>query len=290
MRVLGKRADGLHEICTTFQTISLCDYLTFEPSNEISLTSDLQSIPTDEKNLIIVAAKQLQNRFLVSSGAKIHLQKNIPSPGGLGGGSSDAALTLLALAHLWEIKTSLRNLLEIAQTIGADVPFFLCGGTAFATGTGNQLENLPDWPQKLLLVITPNETVATAEAYKSLAAPSLTEADSLAIFTICRQARITSDSDQTTWQNDFENTVFSDKPEIERVKQKLLEFGAGRALMSGSGASVFGIFDNEMMRQSAFACLRELGTDWRIFSCETVSQSEYRKALSPCWNFAENLL
>ena len=286
LRVLGKRADNLHEICTTFQTISLCDYLTFELSDKISLTSDSKSIPVDEKNLIVVAANQLQKQFSVASGAKIRLQKNIPAPGGLGGGSSDAAITLLALAHLWKINPSLHSLLEIARSAGADVPFFFWGGTAFATGAGNQIENLPDLPQKLLLVVTPNENVSTAEAYQSLAAPPLTEADSLDILTICRRARITSESEQTDWQNDFENTIFSDKPEIKRVKQKLLEFGASPALMSGSGASVFGIFDNEMMRQNAFACLRKLGQDWRIFSCETVSQSEYKKALSPCWNFA----
>ena len=281
LRVLGKRDDdGLHEICTTFQTISLCDYLTFELSNEISLTTDSKSVPTDEKNLVVVAAKQLRKRFSVTSGARIHLQKRIPSPGGLGGGSSDAAITLLALARLWQTGASLPNLLEIARTIGADVPFFLSGGTAFATGAGNEIEQLPDLSAKLLLVVTPNEYVSTAEAYKSLQALRLTEANSLDILTICHRARITSESDRTNWQNDFENTIFAGKPEIELVKRKLLEVGAGLALMSGSGASVFGIFDNEMMRQNAFACLRRLGNDWRVFSCETVSQSEYKKALA----------
>lgn len=290
LRVLGKRADGLHEICTTFQTISLCDFLTFELSDKISLECDSKTVPTDERNLIIVAANQLRQRFSISDGVRIHLQKRIPSPGGLGGGSSDAAITLLALNNLWKIKSPLESLFEIARTIGADVSFFLAGGTAFATGAGNKIENLLDLPQKLLLVVTPNEHVSTAEAYQSLNAPSLTEADSLDILTICRSARITFESIQADWYNDFENTIFAGRPEIQRVKQTLFELGSSHALMSGSGASVFGIFDNEMMRQTAFARLRELDTDWRIFPCETVSQSEYREALSPCWNFANHLL
>ena len=290
LRVLGKRADGLHEICTTFQTISLCDYLTFELSNEISLASDSKTVPTDERNLIIVAANQLRQRLSISHGVKIRLQKQIPSPGGLGGGSSDAAITLLALTSLWKIKTSLESLREIARTIGADVSFFLTGGTAFATGVGNEIENLPDLPEKLLLVVTPNEQVSTAEAYQSLGAPRLTEADSLDILAICHSARITFESASADLQNDFENTIFAGRPEIERVKQTLLALGSSHALMSGSGASVFGIFDNEMMRQTAFARLRESEKDWRVFSCETVSQSEYKAALSPCWNFADHLL
>jgi 4-diphosphocytidyl-2-C-methyl-D-erythritol kinase len=281
----------LHEICTTFQTISLCDYLRFElVADKISLASDSKSVPTDEKNLIIQAANQLRKRFSVSSGAKIHLQKIIPSPGGLGGGSSDAAVTLLALTHLWKIKTTLQSLIEIAKTIGADAPFFLLGGTAFATETGTEIENLPDLPQKLLLIVTPNEHVLTAEAYKSLGAPRLTEADSLSILAICRSARISFNSDPVNLQNDFENTVFALKPEIERVKRGLIESGASQALMCGSGASVFGIFDNEMVRQTAFARLREIESDWRIFPCKTISRSEYQVALAPCLDFVNNLL
>jgi 4-diphosphocytidyl-2-C-methyl-D-erythritol kinase len=290
LRVLGRRTDGLHEICTTFQTVSLCDYLTFELADEISLSTDSKSVPTDEKNLIIVAANQLRKQFSVSRGVKIHLQKQIPSPGGLGGGSADAAVTLLALAHLWKIKTTRQSLVEIAKTIGADVTFFLSGGTAFATGVGNEIESLPDLPPKLLLIVTPNEHVSTAEAYKSLSAPRLTAVDSLGILAICRLARIDFDSNPANLQNDFEKTIFLCKPEIERVKYKLLESGANHALMSGSGASVFGIFDNEKMRQAALVSLRETENDWRIFSCETVSQSEYKRALSPCWDFADDLL
>ncbi|MEP6923305.1 MAG: 4-(cytidine 5'-diphospho)-2-C-methyl-D-erythritol kinase [Pyrinomonadaceae bacterium] len=291
LRVLGKRPDGYHEICTTLNTVSLCDYLTFEQADEISLSCGAanSSVPTDQTNLVVRAANLLRERFSTQQGAKIHLEKRIPSPGGLGGGSADAAVTLIALTHFWKIKTSGQSLIEIAETLGADVPFFLYGGTAFATGAGTEIEILPNSPKKLLVIVTPNEMVSTAEAYRSLNAPSLTEVDSLSILTICRSARIDSNSNRANLKNDFENTIFSLKPEIERVRNKLLEFGASHALMSGSGASVFGIFDNERIREKACCSLRDTEADWRIFSCETVSQNEYKQALSPCWNLPKNL-
>lgn len=290
MRVLGKREDGFHEICTTFQTVSLCDYLTFEVADEILLTCDAAEVPTDERNLIVRAANRLRERFSICGGAKIHLEKRIPSPGGLGGGSSDAAVALLALAHLWKIETTQNELIEIGKTLGADVPFFLFGGTAFGKGLGTELEMLPDSPKQLLLIVTPDVNISTAEAYKSLNTVSLTEAVSLAILTICRAARIENIDDKTRLINDFENTIFRLQPEIERAKNSLLDAGANPALMSGSGASVFGVFDNQTIRRAAFSELQKTERDWRVFSCETVSRAEYRQHLSPCWNLLRDSL
>lgn len=288
LRVLGRREDGFHEICTTFQTVSLCDYLTFETADEISLTCDNPQVPVDERNIIVRAANILREQFSVSEGAKIHLEKRIPSPGGLGGGSADAAVALLALTHLWQIETTRVHLTELGKQLGADVPFFLYGGTAFATGLGTEIEPLPDVPQKLLLIVTPNVSVPTAEAYQSLGAPRLTDADSLGIFTICRSARIDDNINQANLQNDFETTIFRLQPEIELAKNRLLESGATAALMSGSGASVFGIFENETTRQAALDGLQE--TDWQLFSCETVSRPAYEKFLSPCWSLLRDSL
>jgi 4-diphosphocytidyl-2-C-methyl-D-erythritol kinase len=111
LEILGKRDDGFHELNTIFQTISLCDYLTFEASDELILTCDVESVPTDESNLIIKAANALIERFNVKKGAKMHLQKITPSPGGLGGGSSDCAVALLGLAKLWNLEIKFeRNL------------------------------------------------------------------------------------------------------------------------------------------------------------------------------------
>jgi 4-diphosphocytidyl-2-C-methyl-D-erythritol kinase len=284
LRVLGRRKDGFHNICTTLQTISLCDFLTFQPSDEIVLTADVPEIPVDEKNLIVQAAKALRERFDIKSGAKICLEKRIPAPGGLGGGSSNAAITLLALTRLWQIETTRAELAKIGETLGADVPFFLFGGTTFATGLGTEIEMLPDLPRQNLLIITPKISVSTAAAYRSLDAPRLTERDELAILTICRSARILDCESRKNWVNDFENTIFALEPEIARVKKFLLDAGADLALMSGSGASVFGIFDNLAARAQVLKELRRKQMNWRIFECETVSRAEYAKTLAPCWN------
>jgi 4-diphosphocytidyl-2-C-methyl-D-erythritol kinase len=288
LRVAGRRADGFHEICTIFQTVSLADYLTFELASDLILTCDAPHVPIDKSNLVWRAANALQQKFSINAGARIHLEKRIPSPGGLGGGSSDAAVALVALSHLWQIETTKSELARAGATLGADVPFFLTGGTALGTGLGNEIESLPDVPKQLLLVVTPDENVSTAEAYRALKAPVLTNEISKSILQICRFEAQNLDFLQTKLQNDFETTVFRLKPEIARVKAILLEIGAREALMSGSGASVFGIFDNEQMRRSAFEKLTQNETSWRVFLCETISRGEYQNILRPCWNFVED--
>jgi 4-diphosphocytidyl-2-C-methyl-D-erythritol kinase len=289
LRVLGKRADGFHEICTVFQTVSLADQLTFESASELVLTCDSQEVPTNERNLVLRAANALRERFSIRKGARIHLEKRIPSPGGLGGGSSDAAIALIALAHLWEIKTDKRELSEIGAALGADVPFFLNGGTALGTGLGTEIEILPDIPKTLLLIVTPDENVPTSDAYQALGAPLLTNEMSKTILENCRFEAKNADFLQTGLHNDFEKTIFRLRPEIARVKSRLLQAGAGGALLSGSGASVFAIFDNNELRQQAVRLFGRNEPMWRVFECETVSRGEYRKQLEPCWNLLKDL-
>jgi 4-diphosphocytidyl-2-C-methyl-D-erythritol kinase len=139
--VLGRRNDGFHEVATILQTISLHDTLIFERSdNGIELTCDDRSLPIDETNLITKAANALRAEFRIEDGARIELRKLIPMGGGLGGGSSNAAVTLIGLSRLWSLDVSLENLHEIGAGLGSDVPFFLRGGTALATGTGTAIE------------------------------------------------------------------------------------------------------------------------------------------------------
>jgi 4-diphosphocytidyl-2-C-methyl-D-erythritol kinase len=285
LEILGKRDDGFHELNTIFQTISLCDYLTFEASDDLILTCDKELVPTDETNLIIKAANALRERFNVKKGAKIHLQKNIPSPGGLGGGSSDCAVALLGLAKLWNLEISFAELVEIGAKLGSDVPFFFYGGTALGTGRGTDIKPLQDIEKTRLLLITPNENVPTREAFARLDLPRLTNKREKSKFIVCCEERQTFDLRQNKFENDFEKSVFEIKPEIERVKNKLLEIGASKALLSGSGASVFGIFDNENSRQIAMQSLLT-ETLWRQFAVETISREVFRESLKPC----ENLL
>jgi 4-diphosphocytidyl-2-C-methyl-D-erythritol kinase len=280
LRVLGKRDDDFHELCTVFQTVSLHDTLTFSESDEIVLTCDNENIPTGENNLIVKAALALSEKTGVKKGAQIHLEKNIPSPGGLGGGSSNAAVALLGLATLWEVKIDFEELLEIGKEIGSDVPFFFYGGTAAAGGRGTEINLIEDLRENFLLIVTPDADVSTSEAFARLNASRLTKEASKSILQICAAQAKSLDLRQSELKNDFEASVFAVEPEIGRVKEKLLEHGAVRALMSGSGASVFAVFEKEETRQATLKALEQ--ENWRKFAVATVSRNKYREALKKC--------
>ena len=274
LRVLGKREDDYHELCTLFQTVSLADEITFSAFDELILTCNDERIPTDESNLIVKATNVLRERFDVKSGAKIHLEKNIPSPGGLGGGSSNAAIALLGLAKLWNLEIDFKELVKIGAQIGADVPFFFYGGTCLGTGRGTDLLPIKDLEEKYLLIVTPNVDVSTREAFARLNAPRLTNFSSKSMLQVCRSEAEAFDLRQNDLKNDFEASVFAIEPEVERVKEKLLSLGAIKVSMSGSGASVFAIFDKQETRQATQKAL-ENEFDWRQFAVATVSRESY---------------
>ena len=281
LRILGKRQDGFHELCTIFQTVSLCDDIIFEKSDELVLTCSNQNIPTDESNLIIKAAMHLKAEFNVSQGARIHLEKRIPAPGGLGGGSSNAAIALLGLATLWNLETGFEKLVEIGAKLGSDVPFFFYGGTAAGTGRGTQIVPLQEFSDKCLLIVTPAIEVSTAEAFARANAPYLTKESSKSILKICQNEAAGFQKGQINLSNDFEKSVFEVEPEIARVKKRLLESGANQALLSGSGASVFALFDKVETRQATQKAL-ENEINWRQFAVATVERDKYRAALKKC--------
>lgn len=292
LSVLGRRADNLHEIRTILQTITLHDTLTFESDVEnshsalLEITCNDPTIPTDGRNLVQKAAHALRHRYKIDAGARIHLEKRIPSGGGLGGGSSNAAIALLALNHLWQLNAPRAELTQLAATLGADVPFFLYGGTALGTGTGTDIMPLTDAPHEHIIVVTPKIEVSTATAYKSLNAlplnakcDSLTKTDTLSILS---GSHSTADFETVLLDlhhNDFESVVFRLHPEIRMVRDDLLRCGARRAMLSGSGASVFGIFESEAEWASAANELRRKA-DWRVFDCMTLTRANYKEPLS----------
>ncbi|MEK7856842.1 MAG: 4-(cytidine 5'-diphospho)-2-C-methyl-D-erythritol kinase, partial [Acidobacteriota bacterium] len=173
LRVLGKRADGFHELFTVFQTVSLHDDISFTESDHISLTCANKYIPTDEKNLIIKAAQLLSSRS-GGKGAAMHLRKRIPAPGGLGGGSSNAAVTLIGLKRLWNLDISVGDMHSMAAELGSDVPFFLYGGTAIGTGRGTEIQPIRDVQEPHMVIVTPNKRVSTAKAFARINAENLT--------------------------------------------------------------------------------------------------------------------
>lgn len=279
LRVLGKRADGYHDVLTVLQTISLSDELRVarRADDQLLLKCSDPAIPTDEENLIIQAAELLREslgaRFGgMQFGADIELIKRIPSKAGLGGGSSNAAIALLALSKIWEIDDTDHQ--EIAAYIGADVPFFLIGGRALGEGTGTTLSALSDCETKYLIIVAPTARVSTAAAYNALDARSLTSSKSNPILAGSFAELVSNDCDLSALHNDFEAVIFEIEPEIERAKKALLKSGADRALLAGSGSSVFGIFANRHARQSALERL-ECEPGWRVYSCETLARNDY---------------
>jgi 4-diphosphocytidyl-2-C-methyl-D-erythritol kinase len=282
LRILGKRPDNFHEVRTTLQTISLHDQLDFKLSAEpqIAFSCNDPEIPTDNRNLIVRAAQALSDRYKIGKGVQIQLDKSIPLQAGLGGGSSNAAVALLALARLWQIDISANDLLAIAADLGADVPFFLFGGSALATGTGTTLSPLPDAGVHNLIVIAPKVSVSTRDAYASMQA-ALTSDTGEFILSSSQKAGISTDSLpwlHSDFANDFESVIFDIHPEIKLVKELLLAAGANAALLTGSGSSVFGVFADQKSQQQALEKI-QCQAGWRIFPCVTVSRNEYRQAI-----------
>lgn len=280
LRILAKRPDGYHEIITVFQTISLRDELHFSEraDDELVLSCNEPTIPTDKTNLILRAAIALRESCAIKKGAEISLTKRIPSQAGLGGASSNAAITLIGLNRLWKCGLSTAELVEIGANIGADVPFFFIGGTALGAGTGTHLSPLDDVFSTELIIVSPNTSVSTKAAYALLNAGSLTTPKSASILARSFGGSFSGSHDQWPLENDFEKVIFEIEPEIKRVKEALLESGARGALLAGSGSSVFGIFADEEARQRGLDQI-ELETGWRVFSCKTVSRKDYLGAL-----------
>ncbi len=287
LRVFGKRPDGYHEVQTVLQTISLHDDIHFEATDdgEITLDRDDTSVPTGEQNLIVRAAAALKQVSKFAGGARIRLEKRIPAKAGLGGGSSNAAITLLALTRLWDLPISREDLVEIARKLGADVGFFLAGGRALATGIGADVSALSETEseKKYLIVITPKVGVSTAEAYAALNSAALTTPAADPILSSSRDEAKNVDSrlwtPQDSLRNDFESVIFDIEPEIGRARETLIQAGAAGALLAGSGSSVFGIFSSRDDQERALREIK-LESGWRVFACDTVSRNEYLRALS----------
>lgn len=256
LRILGRRPDGYHDLETLFQTISLHDTLTIRESDELRLTCDDPSIPTDESNLILRAA-----RALGVPPVEIELTKRIPAGGGLGGGSSNAAATLIALASMFGVDQRVPH--EIALSIGSDVPFFLLGGTAYATGRGEDLIPLPPPAAISLLLLFPEERVSTPAAFRMIrrySQPAGVEAFDDAL-------RGDLLSDHGLLRNDFEEPVFESIPRLGQLKRRIEESGAAWAGMSGSGSTIVGAYRTAAQRDAA----AEVFSDVRTQRAETTA-------------------
>ena len=250
LSVLNKRDDGYHNIVSTMQCVDLFDVLTFEEADDISLLSGL-NIPA-EGNLVYKAAALLKKASSYRQGARIELQKNIPVGAGLGGGSSDAAFTLAGLNRLWGLNFDRKTLMEFAAEIGSDVPFFLSGAPSLVEGRGEKVTALNTKGSVIMLLVKPEISVSTAWAYGSFKANLTKKTVDIKLF--CQAlARKNYAFLQEALFNDLEDIVIRKYPLIGELKEKLKQNGAEFSLMSGSGSTVFGVFNTieEAVRASS---------------------------------------
>ena len=239
LEVLGRRADGYHEIASVMQGVELSDRIVLEDVASLELRTTAPGVPTDASNLALRAAVILREVAGLDRGVRITLDKRIPVAAGLGGGSTDAAAVLLGLNRLWGLRWPIARLTEVAVRLGMDVPFFLRGGAGFATGRGETLDRMRGMALALVLV-NPRYASSTAEAYGRLTPAVYTDGGrARAMAAALRTKRVERVAGNL--YNALEAAVAPVQPEIGRMKAALLAAGALGALMSGSGPTVFGI-------------------------------------------------
>ena len=257
LRVLGKRRDGCHTLETVFQTVDLHDDLTFRflPSDHFHLVLNVgdSDIPPDSSNLIYRACHLFHDAYPFSGRVEVDIVKRIPLQAGLGGGSSNAATTLIALSRHFGWPLSRAKLLTLARKVGSDVPFFLYGGTALGTGRGEKIRQLLDWPGFPVLLVHSDYPCSTPVVYRAFDdANLLTQSrDSIKIHFDQRPESLRELV--SLIENDLGQVVFALNPELDSIKKQLAETGAVTVSVTGSGSTLFALFDSAEDREKAIA-------------------------------------
>ena len=279
--VLGRRADGYHELRTVFQSLTLHDTLRIERAPgggvELRVTGDAELAGSDpEKNLAWRAATAMTRELKRRGGLRVELHKRVPVGRGLGGGSSDAAAALAGVLRLTRRTIAPAQLLEIAAGLGADVPYFLLGGRALGTGRGDEIYPLPDGPRRTVLVVSPRGiAVSTREAYGWLGENKRQLTKEGGVHRLWSFCALCWSPQGARLANDFERPVFRRHPRLGRIRRELLQRGAAEAALAGSGSAVFGIFRNPAQARRA---ARSFPED-QVFLCGTLSRRAYARAV-----------
>ncbi|HQR33356.1 MAG TPA: 4-(cytidine 5'-diphospho)-2-C-methyl-D-erythritol kinase [Blastocatellia bacterium] len=278
LEILGKRADGYHELRTLLQTVSVADELVFELLEQgVEIVCDHPDVPCDETNLVHRAAKLFSDFTGIRKGVRVTIHKRIPTAAGLGGGSGNAAVTFLALQKLWQRELAPGDLFSLGARLGADVPFFFIGGTCLGVGRGDEIYPLADIQAENLLLVNAGILVPTREVYGALP-PELTNPRAITkmptSFEVAYAAATTQD-EQIQLHNDLEIPVLTRHKLLGEIKEKLRQAGATGVLMSGSGSTIFSIFDSSEARNDAQRELSQNG--WWCASACTLSRGEYQK-------------
>jgi 4-diphosphocytidyl-2-C-methyl-D-erythritol kinase len=283
LEVLGQRPDGYHELRTILQTIDLADTLHFERSDSgVEVGCDHPGVPPGEENIVHRVASLVRQMKSVRAGAKIAIEKRIPVAAGLGGGSSNAAVALFGLIRLWEIEMTADELFQLGAHVGSDVPFFFYGGTAIGVGRGAEVYPLADVQAEHLLLVNPGVKVSTRWAYGQLTKKELVSNIPVSCAAVFRASRGgLSTGAQSSFvgegRNDLEEVILSQYPEVSRVFRVLSGAGAQVVRMSGSGPTVFAVFDSEDDAARAEAQMSR--EPWLRFRSRTVSRKEYSERI-----------
>jgi len=264
LKVLSRRPDGYHNLVSLVDLISLADTLSIEELDDDSILveDDKGVLPKGPANTMYKAAMLLKEAYAVKKGVHVFVEKNIPIGAGLGGPSSNAATLLKALVRLWSLPVGPQELMNIGVRVGADVPLFLHGKSCIMRGIGEQIEPI-QLPELWYVIVYPGIVLHTRDVYEGLKIPL-----TLAQNDITFSAQLSTAFDiARTMENDLEEAAFSLCPQIQTVKERLREAGAIGSLMSGSGSSVFGVFQNEASAELASGKVRDLGN---VFTAHSV--------------------
>jgi len=264
LRILGRRADGYHELKTIFQAVDWCDEIILEPYGRFEFSAP--GTPEDETNLIVRAVRAYERLAGMTANVRIRVTKNIPVGRGLGGGSSDAAVTFIGLQRLYKRFLPFEEVPQTLRDLGSDVPFFALGGRAAGYGRGDDVYKLDDDADYWVLLVDPGVMIPTAEAYSWLTVPDKT--NSIEGFGGDAGHECAGD----VWTNDFEVPVFARYPELARIKEDLLSLGAYRAALSGSGSTIFG---QVQMVSEAIRAGSALETRFRVKLTKPLPRWEY---------------
>ena len=276
--ILRKREDGYHEVRMIMQTIQMYDVLEMKKVKKpgISLSVNYPYIPSDERNLVYKAAKLLMDEFQVKEGVDIRLEKFIPVAAGMAGGSSDAAAAMVGINHLFKLGLSEKDLMDRAVNIGADVPYCIMRGTALAEGIGEKLTRIAQVPDCYVLIGKPGIGVSTKTAYESLQLDKIqSHPDIDGMIRDIENGNLLAMTDKMG--NVFESGIIGKYPVIGEIKDLMEANGALKAMMSGSGPTVFGIFDDREKMEAAAAVLRQSNLAKTVFATEVTKVRERHK-------------
>ncbi len=263
--VIRRREDGYHEVCMVMQTIHLYDRLDIvkKQSGEITMETNLSFLPTNENNLVYKAAKLLREEFAIKDGIHVNLQKRIPVAAGMAGGSTDAAAVLYGMNKIFDLGLTTGELMERGVKIGADVPYCIMRGTALAEGIGEKLTPLSPMVKCPILIAKPAINVSTKFVYENLKPDSITHPDMQQLIADIREKdlhKIAADMG-----NVLETVTIPAYPVIAEIKEHMMNHGAVGAMMSGSGPTVFGLFEDEKIAENAYDAMKKSGLAKQVY-------------------------